>query len=441
MPGGRGPAPPKLALAMAAPRPLSALRFRDFRALWAGQGISLVGTQMQSVAVHWHVYLLTGSPLALGLVGLTRALPIVLFSLAGGVVADRRDRRAVMASAQGAMTLAAAALAALTFAGRDSIGVIYAVTALSAAASAFDGPARQALLPRLVPLAHLPGALSLNLAAFHAAMVSGPALAGLLIARLAPAAAQGARGLGWIYLLNALSFLAVLAALATTRTSGKVEAPPEGHPAPLEAIREGLRFVFTTPVMVWTMAVDFFATFFAGALSLLPIVADRILGVGGRGDGWLMSAPAVGALAGAVLVSVVRLPRRQGVLLLASVAAYGGLTVVYGLSRAFWLTFAALALSGLADAISTVIRQLVRQLATPDGLRGRMTSVNMIFFMGGPQLGELEAGLVAALFASAAVGATVSIVSGGLVTVAVTGAVAALSPVLRRYEAPLPGEA
>lgn len=423
---------------MSAPRPLSALRFRDFRALWAGQGISLVGTQMQSVAIHWHVYLLTGSPLALGLVGLTRALPIVLFSLLGGVVADRRDRRAVMASAQGAMTLAAAALAVLTFTGRDSIGAIYAVTALSAAAAAFDGPARQALIPRLVPLPYLPGALSLNLSVFHAAMVSGPALAGLLIARLAPGASRGARGLGWLYLLNALSFLAVLAALAAMRTSGKVEAPPEGHPAPLAALREGFRFVLTTPVMVWTMAVDFFATFFAGALSLLPIVADRILGVGGHGYGWLMAAPAVGALAGAILVSVARLPRRQGVVLLASVASYGGLTVVYGLSRAFWLTFAALALSGLADAVSTVIRQLVRQLATPDAMRGRMTSINMIFFMGGPQLGELEAGFVASLFASAAAGATVSIASGGLVTVVVTGVVAALSPVLRRYEAPAP---
>ncbi|MFN7987975.1 MAG: MFS transporter [Thermoanaerobaculia bacterium] len=426
---------------MSAPRPLEALRFRDFRALWAGQIVSLTGTQMQSVAIHWHVYLLTGSPLALGLVGLTRAVPIVLFSLLGGVVADRRDRRVVMGAAQAAMTLAALLLAGLTFTGRDSLAAIYVVTALSASASAFDGPARQALLPRLVPLSHLSGAVSLNLAMFHAAMISGPALAGLLIARLAPGAAHGARGLGWIYLGNALSFGAVLLALATMRTSGKVEAPPEGHAAPLEALREGLRFVFTTPVMVWTMALDFFATFFSGALSLLPIVADRVLGVGGHGYGWLMTAPAVGALAGALLTSVARLPRRQGVVLLASVAAYGGLTVVYGLSRSFWLTFAALALSGLADSISTVIRQLVRQLATPDALRGRMTSVNMIFFMGGPQLGELEAGFVASLFASAAVGVTVSIASGGLATVLAAAAVAALSPAVRGYLAPGAGSA
>ena len=426
---------------MTAPRPWEALRFRDFRALWAGQIVSLTGTQMQSVAIHWHVYLLTGSPLALGLVGLTRAVPIVLFSLLAGVVADRRDRRAVMAAAQGAMTLAALALAALTFTGHDSLGAIYAVTALSASASAFDGPARQALLPRLVPAGYLPGAFSLNLAMFHAAMISGPAFAGLLIARLAPGAANGARGLGWIYVLNALSFVAVLVALATMRTSGRVEAPPEGHAAPLSALREGLRFVFTTPVMVWTMTLDFFATFFSGALSLLPIVADRILGVGGHGYGWLMTAPAVGALAGALFLSVVSLPKRQGVVLLGAVAAYGSLTVVYGLSRTFWLTFAALALGGLADAISTVIRQLVRQLSTPDALRGRMTSVNMIFFMGGPQLGELEAGFVASLFATAAVGVSVSIVSGGLATVVAASVVAALSPAVRRYVAPPTGEA
>ncbi len=191
------------------------------------------------------------------------------------------------------------------------------------------------------------------------------------------------------------------------RTSGRVEADAGSHAAPLEALREGLRFVFGTPIMVWTTGLDFFATFFAGSLSLLPIFADQVLHVGPAGYGWLVSAPALGALVGSFYTSFRHLPPRQGRLLLASVAFYGVATVVYGLSRSYWLTFLALALSGLADLVSTVIRQTLRQLLTPDALRGRMTSVNMIFFMGGPQLGELEAGLVASLFASAAVGATV----------------------------------
>jgi len=198
-------------------------------------------------------------------------------------------------------------------------------------------------------------------------------------------------------------------------------------------VREGLRFVFTTPVMVWTMALDFAATFFAGANSLLPIFADQILGVGALGFGWLRAAPALGALVGSVYTSLRPLPRRQGRVLLWAVAAYGLATVVFGVSRSYLLTFAALAITGIADLVSTVVRQVLRQMLTPDDMRGRMTSVNMIFFMGGPQLGELEAGLVAALFASAAVGATVSVVSGGLGTLLVTGLVAWKSRVVRDY--------
>jgi MFS family permease len=383
---------------------------------------------MQVAALNWHVYLLTHSALALGFVGLTRVVPIVLFSLLGGVVADRRDRRRVMFAAQSAMTLASLVLAALTLAGRDAVGWLYLVNAIGAAAAAFDNPARQALIPRLVPVADLPGALALNLTAFHTAMIVGPALAGAALGR----GGGGTGVLALIYGVNALSFLGVLAALVVMRTSGAVESAASLDP-PLQALREGLRFVFTTPIMIWSTVLDFFATFFSGSMSLLPIVADQVLGVGPTGYGWLVAAPAVGAVLGSVFTSVRQLPRRQGVVLLGSVAAYGGATIVYGLSRSFPLTLLALAGTGLADVISTVIRQTLRQLNTPDALRGRMTSVNMIFFMGGPQLGELEAGLVASLFASAALGVTVSIVSGGLLTIAAVGFVAAKAPVVRDY--------
>jgi predicted MFS family arabinose efflux permease len=220
------------------------------------------------------------------------------------------------------------------------------------------------------------------------------------------------------------------------RTSGRVVAGSASHEAPLAALREGLRFVFGTPIMVWTTGLDFFATFFAGSLSLLPIFADQVLHAGPAGYGWLVSAPALGALAGSLYASLRHLPARQGRLLLASVAAYGAATVVYGLSRSYWLTFLALALSGLADLVSTVIRQTLRQMLTPDRLRGRMTSVSMIFFTGGPQLGELEAGVVASLFGSAAAGATFAVVSGGIGTVLLAAGVAVLSPVVREYGQP-----
>jgi len=405
--------------------------------------VSQTGSQMQVVAINWHVYLLTHSALALGFVGLTRVLPIIVFSMWGGVLADRADRRRVMFIAQSAMAAVSVVLAAVAFGGRDSVAMIYLLNAVQAAATAFDNPARQALVPRLVPPSQLPGALALNLTMFQAAMIAGPGLAGVLIAgsstlpqpggALAAGAPAETASLGLIYALNALSFLFVLWAIASMRTSGRVGGGDAPQESPLAALRSGLRFVFTTPLMVWTMTLDFFATFFSGAMSLLPIVADQVLHVGASGYGWLAAAPAAWALIGSLYTSVRPLPRRQGVALLLAVAAYGGATIAYGLSRSYVLTFVALAGTGLADVVSTVIRQTLRQLITPDELRGRMTAVNMVFFLGGPQLGELEAGLVASLFASAAVGVTVSIVSGGIVTLLATAAVAAATPLVREY--------
>lgn len=429
-------------------RPYRVLRHRDFRLLWISQLVSLTGSQMQTVALQWHVYLLTHSALALGFFGLTRVVPIVFFSLLGGVTADRLDRRRVMLVSQVVMLLGSATLSFATWSGKESLFFLYGANALLAAATAFDSPARQALVPRLVPIAELPAAISLNLTMFHAAFIGGPALAGLMIAgtgvpagHVAALAASGATlqspRLAFIYAVNALSFLGVIASLLMMRTSGAVAPGTGAGEDPLAALRKGLAFVFGTPIMVWTTGLDFLATFFAGSLSLLPIFADQVLHVGPAGYGWLAAAPALGALIGALYTSWRHLPVRQGRLLLASVAAYGVATVVYGLSRSYWLTFAALAFSGLADLVSTVIRQALRQLLTPDELRGRMTSVNMIFFMGGPQLGELEAGVVASLFASAAVGVTVSVVSGGIGTILLAGVVGAAAPVVRNYLQPV----
>ena len=416
-------------------RPYHALRHRDYRHLWMAQLLSQTGSQMQVVAINWHVYLLTKSPLALGFVGLTRVLPIVVFSLWGGVLADRSDRRRVMFVSQSSMAAVSVVLAVLAFLRRDSVAAIYVLNALQAAATSFDNPARQSLIPRLVPIADLPGALALNLTMFQAATIAGPAMAGSLLAGASAVPwLAGTSAVGLIYALNAVSFLFVLAALASMRTSTAPESDGQPQEPPLRALRSGLRFVFTTPLMVSTMTLDFVATFFSGAMSLLPIVADQVLHVGPSGYGWLAAAPATGALLGSLYTSIRPLPRRQGIALLWAVAAYGAATIVYGLSRSYLLTFLALAGTGMADVISTVIRQTLRQLITPDALRGRMTAVNMIFFLGGPQLGELEAGVVAAWFVPVAFGVTVSIVSGGVITLATAAAVAFTLPVVRRYE-------
>lgn len=416
--------------------PYQALRHRDYRYLALSQGVSLIGTQMQVAAINWHVYLLTGSALALGTLGLTRVIPLILFSLWGGIVADRHDRKRVIFLAQSALAVLACALAWATWRAHDTLWLLYAINAAGAAASAFDNPARQALIPRLVPASQLSGALSLNLSAFNLATIAGPALAGLILAGTGRESAAGRDLLAVIYLINAISFLGVLAAVSMIRTRGAVDPAGGAHPAFWASLREGLRFVTGTPIMIATMTLDFFATFFAGSLLLLPIVADQILGIGARGYGLLAAAPAVGALFGSLFTALRALPRRQGPILLGAVACYGLATIVVGLSRSFLLTFLALAAAGLADVVSTVIRQTLRQLLTPDALRGRMTSINMIFFMGGPQLGELEAGLVAGLFASAAVGTAVSITSGGVLTILAVLIVDRLAPFVRRYEAP-----
>lgn len=419
-------------------RPYLVLRHPEFRRLWIAFLFSWTGSQMQNAALHWHVYLLTKSPLALGFVGLTRVIPVVLFSLWGGVEADRRNRRTVLLVTQVAMTLVAAALAAFTILDMDRLWLIYCLNALHAAAGAFDGPARAGYVPRLVPASDLPAAITLNMTIFQSALVVGPALAGIILATVTPWAHLGPRGApALIYLFNAFSFLGVLAALFQIKVSG---APPLGARViaahPLSSLKEGLHFVFTTPVMVWTMALDFFATFFAGANLLLPVFADQVLHVGARGYGWLVAAPGVGALVGSLYTAVRPLPAHQGRVLLWAVAGYGVATIVYGLSRSFVLTFVALACTGLADVISTVIRQTLRQILSPDELRGRMTAVNSLFFLGGPQLGEMEAGFVASLFASVAVGVTVSVVSGGVATLIVAAVVVTATRVVRDYEAP-----
>jgi len=402
-----------------------ALRHRNFRLIWVSLLISYSGSNMQTAAILWQVALLAPAGrkgLALGMVGLVRVVPIIVFSMLSGVAADAFDRRRMMLVTQSVMTILAAALAWLTFRGLASLGPIYGLAALTSAAGAFDLPARQALYPNLVPREHLPNAISLNTIMFQIASVAGPSMAGVVIAAL---------GIGWAYAFNAASFLAVLAALLMMRDVPRqaLIAPDGERRLSLRAALDGFRFVFASPTIRSTMLLDFFATFFSSAMTLLPIFAQDILHVGASGYGWLYAAPSVGALlAGGLMVRIVDGIERRGTVLIGAVGLYGLATVLFGLSREFWLTFACLALVGASDTVSTVLRNLVRQLETPDHIRGRMTGVNMIFFLGGPQFGEMEAGLVANWL-----GAPFSVVSGGIGCVVATAWIVASTPALRRY--------
>jgi MFS family permease len=380
---------------------------------------------MQQAAILWQVSLLVPSDrraLALGMVGLVRVIPIVGFSLLSGVAADVLDRRKLMLVTQFGGAIVAAFLGIVAFAGVQAVWPVYVLAALGASVGAFDPPARHALVPMLVPQEHLPNALSLNSVMAQIASVAGPAIGGLIIAK---------SHLGWTYVFNAVSFLFVVVALAMMRDVPETDrtSTHARDEISIAAMRDGLRFVFRSPMIRSTMLLDFFATFFSSAMALLPIFAQDILHVGAQGYGWLYSASAVGAVAGSMaMVPLAHRIERRGPTLIWAVFGYGVATVVFGLSRSFWLTFACLAWAGASDAVSMVIRNLVRQLETPDALRGRTIGINMVFFMGGPQLGELEAGLVANWL-----GAPFSVLSGGVACLIATAAVVWRTPELRHY--------
>ena len=399
----------------------AALRHRDFRLLWLGLIVSVTGSQMQTVAINWHVYELTQSAVALGLVGLFRGVPVIVCSLIGGVVADAVNRKRLMIITQTVMLTSAGLLTATTLAGIKSVWPIYLLSALASAATAFDLPARQSLMPSLVPLEDFPNAVSLSMIVFNVATISGPALAGVIL---------GARGPAVIYAFNAVSFLAVIIALLAMRVSGSPDLQSDRRQAlSFAAMKEGLQFVWRTPIMVQTMTLDFVATFFASATLLLPIFARDILQVGAHGYGLLAAAPAIGSVITAFFMARIGTFRREGRIVVWAVAVYGVATMAFGLSRVFWFSLLMLALTGAADTVSTVLRQTIRQLVTPNYLRGRMTSINMMFFMGGPQLGELEAGLLAAL-----IRAPLSVVVGGLGSTTAAGIAAVKSRSLMEFE-------
>ena len=394
-----------------------------------------MGSQMQQIAISWHVFeLLRGqtyelvvfgrtlelnaSAIGLGSLGLARVIPIIIFALLGGLLADARDRRTLLIWVQTAAALFSATLALLTFTDHITIPMIYLLSAALAAASAFDEPARQSIVPNLVPREHLANAVTLNTVLWQIATIVGPGLAGLLV---------GQFDVGLVYALDAISFGAVIVSLLLMEYRGQA-ATQIGQGLGWAALVEGVRFTLKTRLIRSTMLLDFWATFFASARTMLPIVATDVLKLGVEGYGFLATAQPVGALIAGAIVALRRDIRRQGVVLLISVGVYGVATALFGLSTSFALSYILFGLTGAGDTVSTVIRGTLRQLLTPDHLRGRMTSVNMVFFMGGPQLGELEAGLVASLF-----GAPVAIFTGGVATVLLTALIAWRYPRLRNY--------
>ncbi|UCE84861.1 MAG: MFS transporter [Deltaproteobacteria bacterium] len=408
----------------ATPRPptsLEALRYRNLRTYVGSRLFSGAAMSMLRAAVLWHVYEISRSEFHLGLIGLVQFVPSLFLSLVGGAVADSYDRRRVMMVTQVGTLACGAALFRATAVGLDSLPVLYAIVFLLAIASAFENPSRQALLPQLVPRDVFPRAVPVYATAQALSLMSGPALGGIVIAT---------RGIADVYGLQVLLTLGSLAGLLRVRPR-----PAEGdrRPVSVQAIREGLAFVRRQPVVLGCMTLDMFAVILGGAVALVPVYARDILAVGPTGYGILTASLEAGALLMSVVLVALRPFRRTGRALLYAVVAYGIATIVFGLSRSFPLSVAAYVAVGMADQVSVVLRSTAIQLSTPDALRGRVSSVNMIFIGASNQLGAAESGFVAALTS-----ATFAVVSGGVGCLLVVAWIARRIPELRHYRASLP---
>lgn len=377
---------------------------------------------MQFWSLLWHIARLTDQPIAVSGIGLVRFIAIVLFSLLAGAIADTFNRRVILFITQTTMMMVAIMLGLLTASGEIEVWHIYALTGIQAMASSFDGPARQSLIPNLLPRSLYPNAFSLQSIALNTGTIVGSALSGLVIS---------AYGLYWVYFINAGTYLFVLAALVAIGDVGQSAGVPATSPRVIsrKAIAEGIQFIVHQPIILSSMLLDFFATFFSSANTLLPFVAQDILKVSVKEYGWLSAGQSIGAVGVALLFSQRATIRRQGRLLLSAVTVFGLATILFGLSRSFLLTLFALVFVGAADSVSTILRNTIRQLQTPDYIRGRMVSINQIFFAGGPQLGEIEAGIVAQIF-----GVPAAILTGGLGCIAAVAAIRAKWPQLARYD-------
>ena len=397
---------------------------RDFWLYLASRFCTATASMLLRAAVAWHVYALSRSAFHLGLIGIVQFLPVLPLTLVAGALADAHDRRRIMMIAQLVSLGCSMALWLATRGGAASLPLLYGMILLVAAAAAFDNPARASLLPGLVGRDAFPRAVTLAATNQALAFATGPAVAGLLI---------GAAGVGMAYALDAALTAVSLAALTLFRSPA-----PEGARVRirLQAIRDGLAFVWRSEVILGCMTVDMFAVIFGGASALLPIYATAILHVGARGYGLLASSFELGALVASAALVARRPITRAGPALLVAVALYGIATIAFGLSRWFPLSVVAYAAAGMADQVSVVLRNTAIQLSTPDALRGRVSAVNMIFIGASNQLGAAESGFVAALTS-----ATFSVVSGGLGCLAVVAIVAARLPRLRCYrtDEPLSG--
>ena len=396
--------------------PYEAFRHGSFRLFAASYVLATVGSQVLAATVQWDVYQQTKDPLAIGIVGLINAIPIILLALPAGHVADRFCRKHVLLLTQVPLTAAPAVLALFHFWNPQGVPLIvtYSLLGLNSVALTFARPTRASILPNLVPRSVYPNAFAWTSSLFETAAWIGPAVSGVMIVF----------GVKWSYLVSALCLMACL--LITLFLPRDTPSEPTKHESDWRTLSAGLRFVFGSPLLLAAMTLDLLAVLLGGATFLMPVFAER-LGVGSIGYGWMRAAPALGACAMAVLQAHRPPIATAGRTLLWSVATFGATTIVFGLSQNYWLSLTMLVLIGASDNISVVIRQTLVHSLTPNSMRGRVSAVNQVFIGASNELGGLESGVTATLF-----GPVLSVVGGGLGTLLVVLGVAGKWPQIRR---------
>ncbi|MFF9471569.1 MFS transporter [Streptomyces roseolus] len=388
----------------------------DYRRLWFGNTVSWVGQGMTTLAISLQVYDITGSAFSVGLVGLFSLVPLVVFGLYGGAIADTVDRRTLgLVGATGAAVLSAA-LATAAFAGFHRVGFLYAIVALQAVCGALNAPARSAMIPRLLPPEQLRAANALNSMVMTFGTLVGPSLGGVVV---------GFAGYQTAYTIDALAFFASLYAMWRLPSM-----PPEHAGAKRASVLDGLRFLGTRPNLRATFVSDLFAMILAQPKALFPAVAVLWFGGDATTTGLLVAAPAFGALLGGVISGWQNRIRRHGQAILVSVAAWGLAIAAFGLSRNLWIGLLCLAVAGYADTSSMIFRNTMMQVAAPDEMRGRLQGVFIVVVAGGPRLGDFVAGSVADLTSPA-----IAVTGGGLACVLGIGVFSLYARGFRRYDA------
>jgi MFS family permease len=406
-----------------------AWKSRDFRFYSAARTLGIMGAEAQAVGVAWQVYQITHSALALGYTGLALFLPGIFFVLPAGHVADRYDRRAIILTCYSVQAIATALLLWLALHGAHNIWVIYAVLFLIGTGRCFSGPAASALVPTLVPKEHFVNAVTWGATVYQIANATGPMIGGLLFT-VSLLNAFGGRfaalnGAPLVYSFTIVALLSFLTLMLFVKPRGAGEKKA----FTVDTMLAGLRYVISTRLLLGSISLDLFAVLLGGATSLLPIYASDVLHSGANGLGLLRAMPSLGALVVSLTLLLLPIKRRAGQTMLFCVGVFGAATVVFGLSRNIWLSCAALVIIGASDMASVVVRSSILQLATPNEMRGRVSSVNWLFIGASNEFGEYESGLTAHWW-----GAVRAVVAGGVASLMVTGLWSVFFPALRHAD-------